>query len=138
MGGFKDGSTDLYGDDDSEESAATDDSGSDPQTESSKSESMSETESEASDAPQSDSVEIPYITRRRSKSESSTWQRDRLTFFVREDVERGERELKSAVEADLGEEVSKFDLREAAYLVAQEHPELVAEKLEEMGVGFEL
>lgn len=91
-----------------------------------------------SDNTHSEASNVPYIARRRANGESTQWQRSRLTFYVRDHVEAGERELKNDVETVLEEEVMKFDLREAAYLVAQENPKAVAEELEKMGVGFKL
>jgi hypothetical protein len=84
------------------------------------------------------SQNIPYIARRRANGESTQWNRSRITFFVREHVDEGERQLIANVQEQLDEDVSKFDLREAAYIYAQRNPEGVAEVLEEMGVGFEL
>ena len=98
----------------------------------------SDSVSAPTDNTRSGTSNIPYIARRRANGESTQWQRSRLTFYVRDHVETGERELKNEVETALEEEVTKFDLREAAYLVAQENPEAVAEKLEKMGVGFKL
>lgn len=135
MGGFKSGASDPYGDDEPDEVDET------PRVD----DALDEKSGKADDAPVTDprpeqssdtQTELPFIARRRANGESTQWQRSRLTFFVRDEVERGERELKSAVESSLDAEVSKFDLREAAYLVAQENPDAVAEKLEEMGVGF--
>ena len=148
MTGMKSGPTDLWDDDQAEEEESPDDDiveGDDLQG----AESAATTPKDGSSEPESDnntttdrtaeqSTEIPYITRRRSNGEATTWQRSRLTFFVREHIEDGERELKSEVESQLGEDISKFDLREAAYLVAQNNPDAVAKKLEEMGVGFKL
>lgn len=138
MGGFKSGSTDPYADDDTdeEEASSTVNEGTEESLTAESSSTVAGTTGDQTSTPESN--ELPYITRRRMNNESTQWQRSRLTFFVRDDVERGERELKGSVEKALGEEVSKFDLREAAYLVAQEHPEAVAKKLKEMGVGFKM
>ena len=133
MTGFKSGNTDLWDDDENEQSEevnADSDNDMSELTPESKTSTGEETEDER-DA-------VPYITRRRSKGESTTWQRSRLTFYVRDHVEDGERELKRRVEDELGEEVSKFDLREAVYLLALDNPDGVVDQLEEMGVGYEL
>lgn len=135
MGGFKDGSTDLYSDD--EDSPAVDDSDSDPQT--SSSESMSETESEADESTETAATqELPYIAERRMKGAGTQYKRpNRLTLFVQDHVEAGERELKNDVEEIVGREVSKFDLREAAYEYAQKNPGAVAALLESKGLNYE-
>lgn len=134
MSGFKQGSTSSpfedNEDDDEEQADRTPSETPEPTVEGD--------ELTPSQNPRSSTTDVPYIARRRANGESTQWQRSRITFYVRDHVEAGERELKNEVETALGEEVTKFDLREAAYIVAQENPEAVAEKLEEMGVGFKL
>lgn len=139
MSGFKQGSTSSpFEDDDSEKKEPTDDVSS-AEGSSDSSEIATDGETPTPSRPtRSGASDIPYIARRRANGESTQWQRSRLTFYVRDHVETGERELKNEVETALEEEVTKFDLREAAYLVAQENPNAVADKLEEMGVGFKL
>lgn len=80
---------------------------------------------------------IPYVKKRRMEEETTQWLRDRLTFYVREKVDRGERTLIADAENEFDRDIPKFDVREAAYLAAQEHPELVYEQLEEMGYDRE-
>jgi hypothetical protein len=139
MSGFKQGSANSPFEDDEVDNDQTDSS---TQTAEASSGDTTSTTKDASPSPsrdtRSDPSNVPYIARRRANGESTQWQRSRLTFYVRDHVETGERELKNEVETALEEEVTKFDLREAAYLVAQENPDAVAEKLEEMGVGFKL
>lgn len=72
---------------------------------------------------------IPYVLRRGTVNEG----RDQVPFFLRESVVDGERELRDELESRLGEDVYKSDYREAAMVVAQEHPELVAEVLRRWG-----
>lgn len=72
---------------------------------------------------------LPYVLRRDRVNEG----RDQVPFFLREEVVDGERELRETLEATLGEDVYKSDLREAAMVVAQEQPELVAEVLRRWG-----
>ena len=77
--------------------------------------------------------DVPYIYERTSINEG----RDQVPFFLREHVRDGEDQLREAVEASLGEEVPISDVREAAMLVAQAHPDLVADELREWGYDFE-
>lgn len=72
---------------------------------------------------------LPYVLRRDQVNDG----RDQVPFFLRETVINGERELQETLEATLGEHVYKSDYREAAMVVAQEHPELVAEVLRRWG-----
>ncbi|WP_254546540.1 hypothetical protein [Halomarina pelagica] len=78
-------------------------------------------------------LDIPWVLRRSSVKSD----RDNVhQFFLRDDTARGERELRSEVERLLGKEVSKLDLREAAYLVAMDHPEEVAATLRSWGYDY--
>lgn len=139
---MKSGANNLWGDEDEddgqdEESAAeveADESANEPGSE------PADAHTPEMEGPTSapSSRNIPYIARRRANGESTQWNRSRITFFVREHVDEGERQLMADVQSHLDEDVTKFDLREAAYIYAQRNPEGVAEVLEEMGVGFEL
>lgn len=76
---------------------------------------------------------LPYYQRRSSVKEDRD---DVLQFFVREDTAEGEDELERAVADELDirpKELYKLDLREAALLVAMEHPDEVADKLRDWG-----
>ena len=59
--------------------------------------------------------------------------RDQVPFFLREEVVDCERDLRESLEETLGETVYKSDYREAAMVVAQENPELIAEVLRRWG-----
>ncbi|MFB6177750.1 MAG: hypothetical protein ABEI99_11520 [Halobaculum sp.] len=72
---------------------------------------------------------IPYKLRREKVNED----RDQVPFFLREEVVADERDLRERLEENLGETVYKSDYREAAMIVAQEHPDLVAEVLRRWG-----
>lgn len=75
----------------------------------------------------------PYVLRRKRVKED----REMVQFFLREEFgNTGERQLKSRVEDILDTEVSKLDLREAAYAFAQENPEEVAALLREWGYEY--
>lgn len=77
--------------------------------------------------------DIPYILERSTVKEG----RDQVRqFFLREEIAAGERDLRNAVEDELGTDVKKLDLREAAYVVAQRHPEEVANVLREWGYEY--
>lgn len=79
-------------------------------------------------------TEQPYIIRRAVQNKSIQFERnERLTFYVHDDVVAGERELLSEVEAALGREVPKFDIREAVYRAALNNREDVLAQLVQMG-----
>lgn len=79
------------------------------------------------DRPTMDS--IPYKLRRSKVNEG----RDQIPFFLREEVVADEDHLQDRLEDDLGEQVYKSDYREAAMVVAQRNPDLVAAVLREWG-----
>lgn len=100
----------------------------DPSTVSEPSMSDSETTS-----PPTETTTLPYYQRRSSVKEDRD---DVLQFFVREDTAQGEDDLERAVADALDirpKELYKLDLREAALLVAMEHPDEIADKLREWG-----
>lgn len=76
---------------------------------------------------------IPYKLRREKVNEG----REQVPFFLREDVINAEDELKDTLEGMLGGTVYKSDYREAAMIVAQRNPELIAEVLREWGYDLE-
>lgn len=76
---------------------------------------------------------IPYKLRREKVNEG----REQVPYFLREEVIDAEDELQDTLEAMLDEHVYKSDYREAAMVVAQRHPELVAEVLREWGYDLE-
>jgi len=75
---------------------------------------------------------LPYIHARDGVKDGRT----QRPVFLRDHVETGIDELVAEMETELGEDVYKTDVTEAAMAVAQENPELVAEKLEEWGYGW--
>lgn len=86
-----------------------------------------------SDTSATDDPEIPWVLRRSKVKED----RDEVRqFFLRDYVADGERDLRNTVEDRLGKDVRKLDLREAAYIVAQRHPEEVARELERWGYEY--
>jgi len=94
---------------------------------------MSESETQETTV---DEHSLPYYQRRSSVKEDRD---DVLQFFVREDTAKGEDDLESAVADELdirAKELYKLDLREAALLVAMEHPEEVADKLRDWGYEY--
>ena len=98
----------------------------------------SETESSSSTSTQTDSQRptmqsIPYKLRRDRVNEG----REQVPFFLREDVIDAEDDLQDSLETMLGEDVYKSDYREAAMIVAQRNPELVAEVLREWGYDLD-
>ncbi|WP_440009620.1 hypothetical protein [Halomicrococcus sp. SG-WS-1] len=76
---------------------------------------------------------VPWAVRRNSvKSE-----REMVQFYLRERTQERESEFQRDVEADAGFSTYLTDVREAAYLVAMEHPEEVAELLEDWGCEYD-
>lgn len=76
---------------------------------------------------------IPYKLRREKVNEG----RDQVPFFLRKEVINAEDEFQDTLEEILGENVYKSDYREAAMVVAQRNPELVAEVLREWGYDLD-
>lgn len=79
-----------------------------------------------------DRDDLPYVLVRQTVKED----REMVQFFLREQFVDGERALRRDVEDLLETDVSKIDLREAAYAVAQERPEAVATVLREWGYEY--
>lgn len=76
---------------------------------------------------------LPYIHSRDGVKDGRT----QRPVFLRDHVEAGIDDLVAEMERELGEDVYKTDVTEAAMVVAQEHPELVLETLEEWGYGWD-
>ena len=76
---------------------------------------------------------IAYKLRRNKVNEG----REQVPYFLREEIIEDEDELQGTLEDLLGEDVYKSDYREAAMVVAQRNPELVAEVLREWGYDLE-
>jgi len=72
---------------------------------------------------------LPYKLRREKVNAG----REQVPFFLRREVIDAEGDLQDHLESELGENVYKSDYREAAMIVAQRKPELVAEVLREWG-----
>ncbi|WP_459190764.1 hypothetical protein [Halosimplex sp. J119] len=75
---------------------------------------------------------LPYIHARNGVKDGRT----QRPVFLRDHVEAGIDDLVAEMEAELGEDVYKTDVTEAAMAVAQENPDLVLAKLEEWGYGW--
>jgi cell envelope opacity-associated protein A len=136
--GLKSGSRDAGLDEEEEE---TEDASKSESTETEDSPETSDTPVTESSSPTSTQSEsqrptmqsIPYKLRRDRVNEG----REQVPFFLREDVIDAEDELQNSLETMLGEDVYKSDYREAAMIVAQRNPELVAEILREWGYDLE-
>lgn len=76
---------------------------------------------------------IPYKLRREKVNEG----REQVPYFLRSEIIEAEEDLQDALEEMLGENVYKSDYREAAMVVAQRRPELIAEVLREWGYDLE-
>lgn len=76
---------------------------------------------------------LPYIHSRDSVKEG----RQQRPVFLREQTEDGISDLVDAVEDDLGEEVYRTDVLEAAMEIAIGNPKLVAEKCRDYGYDWD-
>lgn len=76
---------------------------------------------------------LPYKLRRNKVNEG----REQVPYFLREEVIDAEGDLQDTLEEILGETVYKSDYREAAMVVAQRNPELIADVLREWGYDLE-
>ena len=76
---------------------------------------------------------LPYKLRRNKVNEG----REQVPYFLRGEVIDAEDDLQDTLEELLGEKVYKSDYREAAMVLAQRNPELIAEVLREWGYDLE-
>lgn len=74
--------------------------------------------------------DIPWVLRRSRVKDDRP---EMIPVYVREETADRESEFMRAVEDAVGKDVYKFDVREAALLVAMNHPEEVAEQLNSWG-----
>lgn len=58
-------------------------------------------------------------------------------IYLHEETMDRERTFKQTIEAELGEDVPKADLREASYIVAMNNSDLVVEELRSWGFDYE-
>lgn len=77
--------------------------------------------------------DIPWVLRRSRVKDDRP---EMIPVYVREETADRESEFMRAVEDAVGKDVYKFDLREAAMLVAMNHPEEVAEQLNSWGYEY--
>ena len=101
-------------------------------TEDTEMESNAESESD-SESQRPTMASIPYKLRRDKVNEG----REQVPYFLREEIIDGETELQDTLEELLDEKVYKSDYREAAMVVAQRNPELIAEVLREWGYDLQ-
>ena len=86
------------------------------------------------ETPRHPSVEsLPYKLRRHNVNHG----REQVPYFLRPEIIDAEDQLKETLEADLGETVYKSDYREAAMVVAQRNPDLIADVLREWGYDLD-
>ncbi|UHQ99138.1 hypothetical protein HYG81_26200 (plasmid) [Natrinema zhouii] len=99
-----------------------------------------ETQSQAAAQAQSgdfDIDDLPYLVQRQMRGASVNADRTKqLLLEVRPFVKEDEEAFLNNLQDLVGGPVYKGDAREAAMVVAQEHPELVAEKLREWGIEY--
>lgn len=136
--GLKSGSRDAGLDDEEEEIEETNRLESTGTEDTPETSDTSMTEEDGATSTQTDSQRptmqsIPYKLRRDRVNEG----REQVPFFLREDVIDAEDDLQDSLETTLGEDVYKSDYREAAMIVAQRNPELVAAVLREWGYDLD-
>jgi hypothetical protein len=86
------------------------------------------------DHPSDESSTLPWIHRRDGVKDD----RDHKTIhYTEHTVKRERRELRPALEEQLGDDVELTDAREAAYLVGMDHVDEVADVLREWGYDIE-
>lgn len=91
----------------------------------------------ASQAPDIDVDDLPYLVQRQMRGASVNADRtNQLLLEVRPFVKADEDTFLADLQDRVDGPVYKGDAREAALVVAQEHPELVAEKLTEWGIEY--
>lgn len=79
-----------------------------------------------------DSASVPWAVERNSVKSG----REMVQFYLQESTQKREDDFKRDVEDEAGYGVYTTDLREAAYLVAMEHADEVAELLDEWGCQY--
>lgn len=86
------------------------------------------------DHPSEESATLPWIHRRDGVKDD----RDHKTIhYTEHTVKRERRELRPALEEELGDDVELTDAREAAYLVGMDHVDEVATVLREWGYDID-
>ncbi|GAA0255037.1 hypothetical protein ACFFQF_16935 [Haladaptatus pallidirubidus] len=78
------------------------------------------------------SSSVPWAVERSSVKSG----REMVQFYLQENTQKREDDFKRDVEEEAGYNVYTTDLREAAYLVAMEHADEVAEMLDEWGCEY--
>ena len=104
----------------------------------SSSEGLTQAEAQAqTQAGEFDMDNLPYLVQRQMRGASVNADRTKqLLLEVRPFVKEGEEAFLDDLQDLVDGPVYKGDAREAAMVVAQEHPELVAEKLREWGIEY--
>ncbi|WP_126665172.1 hypothetical protein [Haloterrigena salifodinae] len=94
-------------------------------------EAISDSDSVAPTLPQNgrDDSGVPWVYTRSNVKDS----RDMVQFYLREAVQNAEGDLVDVASDHLRADVSKTDVREAAYVAAMRRPEIVVEELERWG-----
>lgn len=125
-------------DDQSTDDQSTDDTlGQDDRATENASVSTSGTTSDSSSTPKEDETGrdeagLPWAVQRNSVKSD----REMVQFYLREFVQERESDFKRDVEAETGYDTYLTDVREAAYLVAMDHPDEVADLLDEWGCEY--
>jgi len=91
-----------------------------------------ERRSNAATGNSSDDGGLPWAVERNSVKSD----REMVQFYLRDFVQDRESEFRREVESETGYDAYLTDVREAAYLVAMDHPEEVAELLDDWGCEY--
>lgn len=86
------------------------------------------------DHPSDEASQLPWIHRRDGVKDDRT---HKTIHYTEHTVKRERRELRPALEEQLGDDVELTDAREAAYLVGMDHVDEVADTLREWGYDIE-
>lgn len=78
-------------------------------------------------------LNLPWVLERGSVKDGRP---KTMEFRMRPETAEQRRDFKADVERELGKDVYALDLREAAYLVAMNHPDEVADQLREWGYDY--
>lgn len=128
--GMKSGAgSDPFDDDDEGASQSEEKNGQEAST---TAEGKTERKTEDESMSRSDREDLPYIFRRNGVKDD----RKMIQYFLRDDTEDLEAEVKRAVEQDLDTDVYLTDLREALVRVGAEHVDEVADELREWGYRY--
>lgn len=132
MTGFKTGASDSPFDENDDDNTETQSDSTATATEPTESGNTNEVKSSSQDVTGEAGTSIPWILAR----DSVHAERSARQVHLQDGTLTRERELRNTVERILNEDVELTDLREAALLVAMDHPQEVADQLRSWGYDY--